>query len=181
MRLSTRLRPRPETTTHTSAAIGASHRSSFATKWLVVATNPSPSCAAAIHGFCASISDRPEAFKRQAQQEWNASRAQQTSRNGTPKTQRHATSSAVIDGRRNTQPIWSTSVCVPRTGAALGVAIVANYFTTRFTARARHDDDLRNVLPRSARLSPSPPPAPPLQCPSAPHRQAHAPRSPACR
>src|SRR6185369_3483766 len=97
IRLSTRLRPTPETTIQITAAIGASQYNSLATKGLYRA-NPSLSCAAAIHGFCPLISDRPDRKSGSAVR-MECNRVQHTSRNGTPKTQRHRTSSAVIDGR----------------------------------------------------------------------------------
>src|SRR6185312_10268090 len=55
---------------------------------------------------------------------------------GAPTTQRHATSSAVSEGRRNTQPIWPTMDWVPRTGRVIIL------LDDKIHSLSGHDDDL---------------------------------------
>ena len=126
MRLRSRLRPSPETTTQPSAAAGSKpvqhsqrHGAGRAPRhWPVGCRNP---------GILRIEGCEPRGLGRERGK--NLLRLdQQTTRNGMPKNQRQATSTAVSEGRAKTQPIWPTSDWVPRSGAE------PVHLTTRLTA-----------------------------------------------
>ena len=103
IRRKAKLRPNPEITIHASAASGISQRSSCAISgsYFVTARLNAP---AASHGFEGSMLLSPDSSGVSIVKTC-CNRDQHASRNGTPKSHRHPTSTATMAGRLNIRPI----------------------------------------------------------------------------